>query len=471
MLQTKRIKNGDLLEGALLPKIILFSLPIMATSILQILFNTADTVVVGRWGGATPEEREIALAAVGSCGALSGVIINFFFGLSVGAGVCTAQSIGAKHYDEVKKVVHTAALTALVLGSFVAVIGMLFARPWLSLMGTDPAVLDQAAPYMCAYFAGAPANMLYNYCAAVLRSKGDTTHPLIFLTVAGVSNVLLNLVMVLVLGMGAVGVGVATAASHWISCVLIVIHMSHLDDACHLDLRKLRIHRPTLMKMLCIGVPAGIQGTVFSFSNVIIQSSVNSFGKATVAANTAAANVSDYAYMAQNAVYHAAMTFVGQCTGARRYDRVRAVALTCIATVTAVGLTIGGLTTLFGEELLAIFSPGNEEVIRIGMVRLRYMCLPYFLCGIMEVGSGILRGLGKSFTSMIIAILGVCGIRLMWIFTVFAAFHTLEVLYLSYLVTWIVTSSAHYTLVAISVKKARKSLETETQPNIQYSTP
>ena len=471
MAQTKLAKNGDLLSGALLPKIILFSLPLIATGILQLLFNTADTVVVGRWGGATPEERETALAAVGSCGALIGVIINFFFGLSVGAGVCTAQSIGAKRPDEVEKVVHTAALTALILGSFVAVMGMILARPLLSAMGTDPAVLDQAAPYMCAYFAGTPANMLYNYCAAILRSKGDTTHPLIFLTIAGASNVLLNLVMVLVFSMGAIGVGIATASSHWISCILIVVHMSRLDDACHLDFKKLKIHRPTLTKMLCIGVPAGIQGTVFSFSNVMIQSSVNSFGKATVAANTASANISDYAYMAQNAVYQAAMTFVGQCTGARRYDRIRSIALTCVATVTVVGLSVGILTTVFGEELLAIFSPGNAEVIRIGMVRIRYMCLPYFLCGVMEVGSGILRGLGKSFTSMTVAILGVCGIRLVWIFTVFAAFHTLEVLYLSYLVTWIVTSSAHYTLAAIAVKKAKKHLQAENQANIQYSTP
>ena len=468
MAHTKTARNGDLLSGALLPKIILFSLPLMATGILQLLFNTADTVVVGRWGGATPEERETALAAVGSCGALIGVIINFFFGLSVGAGVCTAQSIGAKRYDEVEKVVHTAAITALTLGTLVAIVGMSLARPLLAAMGTDASVLDQAAPYMCAYFAGTPANMLYNYCASILRSKGDTTRPLIFLTIAGVSNVVLNLIMVLVFHMGALGVGIATACSHWISCILIVIHMTRLQDACRLDLRKLRIHRPTLTKMLCIGIPAGIQGTVFSFSNVMIQSSVNSFGKATVAANTAAANLSDYTYMAQNSVYHAALTFVGQCVGARRYDRIRAITLTCLGTVTVVGLTFGILSTVFGEELLAIFSPGNAEVIRIGMVRMRYMCLPYFLCGIMEVGSGVLRGLGKSFTSMAVAIAGVCGIRLVWIFTVFAAFRTLEVLYLSYIVTWVITATAHYTFAILAVKKAQKNLRSESvQPKIQ----
>ena len=457
MSHARTAKNGDLLSGALLPKILYFAIPLIATGILQLLFNTADTVVVGRWGGSTPEECEISLAAVGSCGALIGVIINFFNGLAVGTGVCAAQSIGAKRYDEVEKVVHTSVVTAFALGTFVATVGVLFARPLLGLMGTDASVLDQAARYMQAYFLGAPANMLYNYCAAILRSKGDTTRPLLFLTVAGISNVALNLVMVLGFGLGAVGVGIATAASHWISCVMIVVHMMRLDDVCRLDLKKLKIHRTILSKILFIGIPAGIQGTAFSFSNVIIQSSVNSFGKATVAANAAAANISDYAYIAQNSIYQAAMTFVGQAVGARRYDRIRPITLTCVATVTVVGLFFGGLTTLFGEALLAIFSPGNPEIIRIGMTRLYYMCLPYFLCGIMEVGSGVLRGLGRSITSMIIAISGVCGIRLVWIFTVFAHFHTLETLYFSYIVTWVITAIAHYTLVFLSVKKLRKA--------------
>ena len=305
MSHARTAKNGDLLSGALLPRILWFAIPLIATGILQLLFNTADTIVVGRWGGSTPEEREIALAAVGSCGSLIAVMINFFNGLSVGTGVCTAQSIGAKHHDEIEKVVHTSVLTALAMGTPVAVIGICFARPLLGLMGTDASVLDQATHYMQAYFVGAPAHMLYNYCAAILRSKGDTTRPLMFLTVAGISNVALNLVMVLGFGLGAVGVGIATAASHWISCIMIVIHMMRLDDACRLNPKKLKIHGATLLKILLIGIPAGLQGTAFSFSNVIIQSSVNSFGKATVAANAAAANISDYTYIAQNSFYPA----------------------------------------------------------------------------------------------------------------------------------------------------------------------
>ena len=461
MVQSKAMGNRDLLSGALLPRIIWFSLPLMATGILQLLFNTADTIVVGRFGGATPEECETALAAVGSCGSLTSVIINLFMGLSVGTGVCAAQSIGARREDEVERVVHTSVVIALILGTFVSVAGMLLSQPLLTAMGTDKTVLPHAVAYIVAYFAGAPANMLYNYCAAILRSKGDTTRPLLFLTVAGVSNVILNLVMVLGFHLGALGVGIATAASHWISCILITHHMMHLDDICRIDVKKLKIHRQTLSKVLYIGIPAGIQGTVFSFSNVMLQSAVNSFGRATVAANTAANNITDYGYIAQNTIYHAALTFVGQGVGARRHDRVRAAALTCTATVAVVGLITGLLSVAFGEQLLSIFSPGNTEIIRLGMVRIRYMCLPFFLCGIMEVGSGILRGLGKSVTSMIVSITGICGTRLIWILIIFRAFRSLDLLYFSYPVTWTITSCTHFAFAIYYIRKMKKSLAEE----------
>ncbi|MBE6633198.1 MAG: MATE family efflux transporter [Ruminococcaceae bacterium] len=454
-------KNIDLTSGALLPKMLLFALPLMLTGILQLLFNTADTVVVGRWGGSTPEECENALAAVGSCGSLIGIIVNFFMGLSVGAGVCAAQAFGAKQYDEVGEVVHTAAITAVVCGTAVAVVGMIFCRPLLQLMGTDPVVLDQAAPYMIAYFAGAPANMLYNYCAAILRAKGDTSHPLLFLSIAGCVNVALNLVMVLVFGLGAVGVGIATASAHWVACLLVVIHMRRLDDPCHLSFKRLRIYPQKLRKMLYIGIPAGIQSTVFSFSNVLIQSSINSFGKATVAANTAAANICDYIYIAQNSLYHAAMNFVGQCVGGRRYERIRPITLTAVCIVVVIGSTMGLCLVAFGEHLIALFSPGNPEVIRIGMIRIFYMGIPYFLAGVMEVGSGVLRGLGRSFTSMVIAIMGSCVFRVSWIFFVFPHFRTLESLYISYPISWLLTAAAHFTFVAIAMRKYRTPPQSE----------
>ena len=457
--KTKAGQSRDLTQGALLPKIIVFALPLIATGILQLLFNTADSVVVGRWGGDTKEECETALAAVGSCGSLINLIINFFFGLSVGAGVCVAQDLGARRYDDVERVIHTSVLTALVSGVVVAAAGMVFARPLLTMMGTEPVVLDLAVPYMCAYFAGAPANMVYNYCAAIMRSNGDTLHPLAFLTVAGAANVGLNLVMVLVFDLSALGVGIATAVSQWISCILIVWYMGRDKGPCRLDLRRLRIDREKLRRVILIGIPAGIQGMVFSLSNVLIQSSVNSFGKATVAANTSASNLCDYVYTSQNALYHAALTFVGQNVGAHRYDRIKKAALCCIGVVTTVGLVVGFLIVAFGPQLLSIWSPGNAQVIEIGMIRLRILASTYFLCGIMEVGSGVLRGLGKSLISMIVSIIGSCLIRIIWIYTVFAAVHTLDMLYLSYPVSWLLTALAHFTFVIITVRKIRRHPE------------
>lgn len=459
----------DLTTGALLPKIILFTLPLIATGILQLLFNTADTIVVGRWGGETKEAREAALAAVGSCGALINLIINMFFGLSVGAGVCVAQELGARQYHEVKKTVHTSVLVAVLCGAVVSVIGFILARPLLTLMGTEPAVLDEAVPYMRAYFIGAPANTVYNYCAAILRSSGDTTHPLVFLSVAGVVNVGLNLVMVTVFSLGALGVGIATAVAQWISCILILRHMMCLQDHCHLSLRELKIDRAKLKKVVAIGIPAGLQGMVFSISNVLIQSSVNSFGQTTVAAKTAASSLTDYIYIAQNSLYHAALTFVGQNAGARDYRRVRHSIFCCMGTVTVLGLVLGGLVILFGEPLLSIYAPGNESVVHIGMIPVRILSSTYFLCGLMDVGSGVLRGLGKSVRAMIISLVGSCVTRIIWIYTVFAADHTLEVLYACYPLSWALTATTYFTMAFIFLHRLevqRKSSDLAVDVNI-----
>lgn len=456
-MSVKSVDAGrDLTQGALLPKILLFTLPLIATGILQLLFNTADTVVVGRWGGETPEAREAALAAVGSCGALINLIINLFFGLSVGAGVCAAQELGARHYDEVKKTVHTSILTALICGAILTVVGFVLARPLLTLMGTEPEVLDEAVPYMRAYFLGAPANIVYQYCAAILRSAGDTTHPLVYLSIAGAFNVGLNLVMVLAFGLGALGVGIATAAAQWISCILIVIHMIRRTDACRLEPRELRIDPQKLRKIVAVGIPAGLQGVIFSASNVLIQSSVNSFGKATVAANTAASNVLDYIYTAMNALYHAALTFVGQNLGAQNYRRVKRSVLCCVGTVTVVGLTVGGLVILFGRPLLGIFAPGNEAVVEIGMIRLQILASTYFLCGIMEVGSGVLRGCGKSLQAMIISLIGSCVTRIIWIYTVFAATHSFAVLFWCYPLSWLLTLTAHFIFAFLTLRRMER---------------
>ena len=447
----------DLTTGALLPKIILFALPLIATAILQQLFNTADTVVVGRWGGETAAEREAALAAVGSCGSLTNLIVTLFFGLSVGAGVCVAHDIGAKHYDDVERVVHTSIVAALICGAFVTVFGLCMARPLLSLMGTPSSVLDQAAPYMMAYFCGMPANILYNYCASMLRSSGDTTRPLVFLSIAGVVNVGMNLVMVLVFHLGAIGVGIATAASHWVACILIIRHMLHTDGPCHLEFKKLRIYKDKLRKIILIGLPSGLQSVLFSFSNVIIQSSINSLGQVSIAGNTAASNIDTYIYSTQNALYHASITFVGQNVGARKFRRVRQSALLCAVVVVAVGLLIGPAAVFFGRPLLGIFTPDGGAVVEAGMIRLTIMGFTYFTCGLMEVGSGALRGIGRSMESMIISLLGSCVLRVVWIYTVFAALRTPESLYISYPISWVLTSTALYITFFVLLRKKEQN--------------
>lgn len=460
-------KKKDFTQGALIPQILLFSFPLMITSVLHLLFNTADTIVVGNWGGDTPEECERALAAVGSCSSLITLFVNVFLGLSVGAGVCVAHDIGAKDDEGVQKTVHTAVITALVAGISVTLLGFLLTRPLLILMGTDESVLPEATKYITAYFCGMPANMLYNYCASVLRAKGDTVRPLIFLSIAGVANVLFNLFAVLVLRWGAMGVGAATAISQWISCTLILLYMTHTNDACRIRLSQLRFDLKKFKRMLLIGLPAGIQSALFSISNVLIQSSVNSFGPTIVAANTSAANLDAYIYTVQNSLYHATMTFVAQNMGAGQYKRMKKSVLYCFIVVIAVGLTAGTAIRLFASPLLSIYSPGNPQVIRFGNVRLLVMCSTYFLCGIMEVGCATLRAIGKSFTSMIISLIGSCALRIVWIFTVFSwlpkedtvenTVFRLTMLYLSYPITWIITSAVLFITCGFCFRRYRRT--------------
>ncbi len=447
----------NLTDGPILSRMLLFALPMIATAVLQQLFNTADTIVVGRWGGDTPEEAKIALAAVGSCGSLINVIIQLFFGLSIGAGVCVAHDIGARRERDVEAVVHTSILAALIGGVAVMVFGLFAARPLLSLMGTEEAILDEAVPYMCAYFCGVPANMLYNYCASMLRSSGDTTRPLAFLSVAGAVNVVLNLITVIFFSMGALGVGIATAVSHWIACSLIVLYMMRYDGPCRIRLSHLRVDTGKLKKIFTIGLPAGIQGTLFSFSNVIIQSSINTFGASAVAGNTAAGNLETYIYSAENSLYQTTMTFVGQNVGARRYDRVKRSVLTGTVLVIIFGLLLGWAVFLLGRPLLGIFAPDSEEIVDKGMIRLGILATTYCLCGLMETGCGAMRGLGRSLAPMFVSLIGSCAFRIVWVYTVFAAAPSLTALYISYPISWALTASVHYSMTFFAYRKARKT--------------
>ncbi len=429
----------------LLRQILAFSLPLIVTSVLQLLFNTADSIVVGRWGGDTPEAREAALAAVGSCGSLISLIVGLFVGLASGAGVLVSRGVGANDAKRVDRVVHTAVPLAMILGVFVTAVGFAFAETFLTWMGMPAAALAEATPYLRAYFLGMPAAMVYNYCAAMIRATGDTVRPMIFLTAGGVLNVLLNLVAVLVFRLGAMGVGIATAASNWLACLLIIIYMVRKEGLCHLDFHRMRFSGTVLQRMLIIGVPIGIQSVLFAVSNVLIQTAVNSLDStAFMAGNSAVSNVEGYVYTVQNAFAQAALTYVSQAMGAGRTDRAHRAAMVCTATVTVAGVVLCGAFVLLGRPLLSLFIPDNEEALLLGLSRMKISTVAHFMCGLMEVGCCSLRALGKSVSPTVISLFGVCFLRVAWIYTVFAWFPTGTILYLSYPVTWSVTTLVHY---------------------------
>ena len=427
--------NANMLQGPLLSGIVLYTVPIILTSILQLLFNAADLVVVGRFCGS------ISVAAVGATGAITNLIVNLFIGLSVGTGVTVAHALGSREDIVVHRAVHTAVPTALVSGVFLTGIGITFSETFLRMMGTPENVLALSATYMRIYFGGITFNMVYNFCASILRAAGDTKSPLIFLTIAGVINVILNLIFVVVFHMNVAGVAWATTISQAISAALVVIALMRRTDACKLEPDKLQIYKPQLMKIIRIGLPAGIQGSLFSISNVIIQSSVNSFGDILMSGNAAAGNIEGFVYVSINAFSQTAVNYIGQNAGAHQYKRVGKILGICLACVSVVGLVFGVSAWYFGESLLSIYITDSPEAITYGMIRLAYICLPYFLCGLMDVSTGALRGMGESIAPMIISVLGVCGIRIGWISTIFQMpqFHTPQCLYFSYTISWSIT--------------------------------
>lgn len=441
-----------MIHGPLLGKILLFTLPLMASSILQLLFNAADIIVVGRYAGSD------ALAAVGSTGALINLLTNMFIGFSVGANVLVARYYGAGKPDEVSETVHTSVMLSIIGGILLAAIGIIFASPLLELMGTPENVLPLAALYVRIYFAGMPVILLYNYGSAILRAIGDTKRPLYYLAVAGVLNIILNLIFVIVFEMSVAGVALATILSQTLSAVLVIRCLMHTEGGCHLDLHQLKIHSHKLWKILQLGLPAGLQGSIFSLSNVLIQSSVNSFGAIAMAGNSAAANIEGFTYVAMNSFYQAAITFVSQNMGAMEFKRIRKIAWQCLACVTVTGALLGNLSFFLGHQLLGIYSD-EAEVIRYGIYRLEVIGTTYFLCGIMDVCVGCLRGIGYSFLPMVVSLLGACGFRILWIFTVFKGHHDLHTLYISYPISWAITASVHIICFLIlyrrMVKKSR----------------
>ena len=437
-MKAQKEQSMRMIQGPLLPAIISYTVPIILTSILQLLFNAADLVIVGRWCGS------VAVAAVGSTGAITNLIVNLFIGLSVGSGVTMAHALGGRDSGGAHRTVHTTLPVALISGVILTVVGVLLSEPLLRLMGNPEDVLPFAAKYMRIYFCGITFTMVYNFCASILRAAGDTRSPLIFLTLAGVINVGMNVLFVTQLGMDVDGVALATVISQGVAALLVVIAMIRRKDDSHLDLGKLRIYKYELLKIVRIGLPAGLQSSMFSISNVMIQSSVNSFGSVVMSGNAASGNIEGFVWAVMNAFHQTAVNFTGQNMGARRYDRIRMILWCCLGSVTVVGLALGALAYGFGPRLLSIYITDSPEAIEYGMLRMAYMCLPYFLCGLMDVSSGSLRGLGSSFVPMVISVLGICGIRIAWIYTIFQIprFHTIDVLFASYPISWVITYAA-----------------------------
>ncbi len=436
----------NMTQGNLAKNIISFSLPLIATNILQLLYNAADVIVVGKFAG-TAE-----LAAVGATSSLINLLLNIFIGLSVGTSVLVSQSYGSQDYKRLGRIIHTSVALSLAAGITAMIVGLTAAGPILRLMETPEEVMRGAALYVKIYFLGVPAILIYNFCGAVLRSVGDTKRPLYILTVSGLVNVVLNLILVVVFKMGVAGVAVATTVANYISAACVVYLLIKDDSVCHLDIKKIRIHKRECLNIVQIGVPSGISGTVFSLSNVIIQSSINGFGAAVIAGSTAAGNIEGFVYMSMNAIHHASLTAVSQNYGARNKKRIYHAFFISIAVVTAIGVIMGGVSYIFRNPLLSLYT-NDTQAIYYGGLRLFAVCLPYFICGVMEVFVGFMRGTGYSLMPTILSILGVCGIRLTWIYTVFESHKTLEVLFLSWVVSWTATIIFQTATVLLVVRK------------------
>lgn len=449
--QKKKSYTMDLCEGSILKKLLLFALPLMLSSMLQLLFNAADVIVVGRYAG------DNSLAAVGSNGSIINLLTNIFMGLSIGANVLVARYFAAKQDGELRKTVHTAITVSVISGVILAVVGAVAAKQVLTWMQCPAEVIDLSTLYLRIYFLGMPAMMVYNFGAAILRGVGDTKRPLYFLTFAGVINVVLNLVFVIICKMDVAGVALATIISQFISAFLVIRCLMKEDGAIRLQREYLGVDKQIFLRILRIGLPAGLQGSLFSISNVVIQSSINTFGATIVAGNSAASNIEGFVYMAMNAFSQAIVAFTSQNVGAGKYKRINKILLITQLCVLVVGGVMGNAVYLFGEPLLGLYTD-SPVVVAAGMKRLSVICTTYALCGMMDVMVGSLRGLGYSVMPMIVSLLGACVFRMAWISVLFMSeqFHTIETVYYAYPVSWTVTLATHiicFTTVRRKLKK------------------
>ncbi len=448
-------KDIKITEGAILPNMIKYSLPIMLTNILQLFYNSADMFVIGNFC-----EDKNALGSVGCTGALINMILGVFIGLGAGVAVTLAQSIGAGDKGKATRIVHTSFCVAVVLGVFVTLLGNIVAAPILKAMNTPEEFIKGATTYVKIYFLGSIANIMYNFFAGILRSRGDTVRPLLFSMAGGILNIILNLIFVLVFHMGVEGVAIATIAAQFVSAILVIGHVSHLDDECRLEFKKIAIDFSVLKQLVKVGLPAGIQGSLFSLSNMLLQTGYNSLGPVIVNANVAAFNVDGYIYNILNSFYHTSLTFCSQNFGAKRFDRVKKVFITSTSAVFVIGLVLGVSAYLFAEPLVGIFN-SDPEVLGYAKYRLAIIGLPYFLCGFMDVGSGFLRSIGYSLRALVITFLGSCVFRIAWVFTVFEKFHDVRVLYLAFPISWFITAATLFVMFFFCYKREKKLLLNE----------
>lgn len=444
----------NMTEGALLPKIISFAIPLMASSLLQLLFNAADMVVAGRFAGSN------ALAAIGSTSSLINLLVNLFIGLSVGANVLVARFFGSGRESDVSETVHTAVLLSIISGFFLAGFGFFMAPKLLIMMGTPEEVLPLSVLYIRIYFMGMPVSLLYNFVSAILRAIGDTKRPLIYLTIAGFLNVICNIIFIVIFGMGVDGVAYATVLSQAVSAILVVGALIKSDECYKLELKKLVFTKDKFLQILRLGIPAGFQGIVFSLSNVLIQSSVNSFGASAMAGNAAASNIEGFIYVSMNAFHHTCLSFTSQNYGAKNFERIKRVLITCLVMVSGIGFLLGVAAYVFGPNLLSIYANSSDAkaVIEYGMIRMGIIMFTYFTCGMMDVMVGAIRGLGYSLMPTIVSLCGACLFRIIWIYTAFRSIRTLTCLYISYPISWVLTFSVHLICFLIALRKKKIAL-------------
>lgn len=433
----------DMTTGPFLKKIILFSLPIIISGLLQIFFNAADTVIVGQFSA----DGDFAVSAVGSTGSLINAIVAIAMGLSNGAGVVVAQNVGAKNSKAVKNTVHTAMTLSVLVGIVIGAIGFFLSSGILRIINTPKEVLPLASLYLKIYFLGLPVQLIYNFGSSILRAIGDTTRPLIFLGVSGVLNVGLNVLFVAVFDMSVAGVALATVISQAVSAVLVVIYMKKQNNDCRLCFLQLKIDRRSLTQTLYIGIPAGLQGMVFSVSNVIMQSTINSFGPLAMAGSAAATSVAGFIFIPMNSIHHAATSFIGQNTGAKKFAQVKRLTLMLNGVAAVIGIVVSAVVIVFSRTFIGFYTD-TGEAIKYGMIHLAVMGIPYFVCGCMDTTVGCIRGMGTSLSPMLISVFGVCGIRLLWIWGIFPFIKSVVpdpfvqyfYLFLSYIISWAITT-------------------------------